>query len=33
MNELIAIVALYLTDDSHVRLAFGGIRVDAAGAN
>ena len=30
MNELTAIVALYLTDYSHVRLAFGGIRVDAA---
>jgi hypothetical protein len=30
MNELTAIVALYLTDYSHVRLAFGGVRVDAA---
>ena len=30
MNELTAIVALYLTDYSHVRLAFSGIRVDAA---
>jgi hypothetical protein len=30
MNELTAVVALYLTDYSHVRLAFGGIRVDAA---
>jgi hypothetical protein len=29
-DELTAIVALYLTDYTHVRLAIGGVRVDAA---
>lgn len=29
LNELTGIVALYLTDYKHVRLSFGGLRVDA----